>query len=98
MDRWKAKYEYSSTGTRANSILEPTDENMRSWARQFSTEEEAKKYFSEELDGHVKTIIRNIKYYSNNNALKKRLKKYGNTEGLEALDKVDQLLRAMPNF
>ncbi len=96
-DKWYASYSYNSSGSRATKVVEPTEEDTNSW-NSYPTEERATDYFKERLDDHVKCILKNIKFYSTNKTLQRRLKKYGNTKALEAIQKAEQLLKEIPSF
>ena len=88
---WYSRYDYSYTGSRAISVVEPCQTQYADLSR-----EDAYKYFSQGLDEHVKCILAHLKPFAKNDILKKRLQKYNNKKSLQILMEIHRILDTLP--
>jgi len=98
---WWTYYSFNIGKTKAYSVLEPKMSNRgypvdnRTW---FATKQEAEIEFRKRLISHTSSIISSIKNMALNETLKKRLRKYKANDALEALIKLESLLRSLPEL
>lgn len=96
---WVSYYVYSRNARKAIYITIPhEDSSGYACGMYYKTEKEAIDSFSNSLGKHVIDLIEEVKTFTSNEPLRKRLIKYGNMEALQALDNFERLVKAIPVF
>ncbi len=94
---WYSHYEHSRNARTAISVNEPSNKNLPYYYNGM-TKEKAIERFSQKLGDHVEALIDNLQSYLYNEPLKKRLKKFGNSEALAALEETERILKTLPDY
>ena len=97
------KYEWSSTGKKCSSLVEPHHSNNMSIhsndsINYYYTEQEAWEAFNKKLNEHVNFLIDQAIWISDNSALEKRLIKYKNDKALKALQTFQNIVKSIPKI